>query len=556
MVFEPFLSWFKENKEWLLALFSGGAFVIIGWISGFFRWVLGLVVKKPAPPPTVDQRVEQGSQNLQVGQASGGVYYHAGTEIDVNELVKTLVEARPREQDAAGSRIDELIQGHEETQQQIRQLTIAISALAEQRSEPDAPPGISDALEELSRGKTDAAEALFEEILERKKAEGRASLKEAAAAARHIGALAYLHDTDKALSAYTEAVELDPDDSDGWNRFGHLRRRIGDLDGAVEAYERVLALGNRISNKSVIAVAYGNLGIVYKTRGDLAKAEEFYLKSLAIDEELDRKEGMASDYGNLGNVFQTRGDLAKAEEYYLKSLAINEELGRKEGMASQYGNLGIVYQTRGDLAKAEEYYLKSLAIEEELGRKEGMASDYGNLGILYKTRGDLAKAEEYYLKSLAINEELGRKEGMASQYGNLGIVYQTRGDLAKAEEYYLKSLAIEEELGRKEGMASDYGNLGILYKTRGDLAKAEEFFRKSLALDEELGRKEGMASDYGNLGNTYITRGDLAKACEAWDKSRRLFLELGAEDRSEEVRLSMDKAGCDQEEVDTKDDEG
>ena len=151
---------------------------------------------------------------------------------------------------------------------------------------------------------------------------------------------------------------------------------------------------------------------------------------------------------------------------------------------------------------------------------------------------------------------LGRKEGMANVYGNLGILYMNRGNLAKAEEFHLKALAIDEKLGRKEGMASQYGNLGIIYKTRGDLAKAEEFYLKAFAIEQVLGRKEGMANGYGNLGNVYQMRGDLAKACEAWDKSRRLFLELGAVDRSEKVRVSMDEAGCGEQEGEKNGDEG
>ena len=552
MDLERFFSWLNENKDWL---FSGAGVVLVTAVVGFV-WKRRQGQPTASSGTTISQRVEQGRQNLQVGQASGDVHYHAGAQIDVNELVKTVLEAQPRQQDVASSRIDELIQGHEETQQQIRQLTIAVNALAEQRSEPDAPPGINIALEQLSRGETEAAEALFEEILERKKVEGEASLKEAAAAARNIGVLAYLHDTDKALSAYTQAVEFDPDDPEGWNMLGNLRRRIGDLDGAVEAYERVLARGNRVGDNSAMSVAYGNLGNVFLTRGDFAAAEEYHLKALTINEELGRKEGMATNYGNLGIVYKTRGDLAKAEEYHLKALTINEELGRKEGMAINYGNLGIVYKTRGDLTKAEEFYLKALVIEEELGRREGMARNYGNLGNVYQTRGDLAKSEEFYLKSLAIEEELGRKEGMASNYGNLGIVYKTRGDLTKAEEFYLKSLAINEELGHKEGMASNYGNLGNVYSRRGDLAKAEEYHLKSLAINEEVGRKESMAMDYANLGLVYKERRDLAQACEAWRTSRRLFKDIGIAPEVEKIQAIMDTAGCGQEQADKKDDEG
>ena len=217
----------------------------------------------------------------------------------------------------------------------IRALKEAVEALPKQKG-----PGIREALRELKEGKPRAAETIFEQVLERKKRE--AASKEAAAAARHIGALAYLHDTNKALSAYAEAVELDPENPDGWNRLGLLQKRLGNLDVATQAFERVLALGNKVEDKGVIAMAYGNLGLVYRTRGDLAKAEECHLKALALNEELGRKEGMASDYGNLGSVYRIRGELAKAEEHYLKAVAIEEELGPKGGIADAYGNLGRV----------------------------------------------------------------------------------------------------------------------------------------------------------------------------------------------------------------------
>ena len=353
------------------------------------------------------------------------------SKVPVKEVIKTLQNTYREELREKG--------------EEIQALKKAVEALTKQKG-----PGIREALRELKEGRPGAAEAIFEQILERKKAEGEAASKEAAAVARHIGALAYLHDTQKALSAYAEAVAFDPEDPDGWNRLGLLQKRLGDLEAAIQAFERVLALGNKVNDKVVVAAAYGNLGTVYRTRGDLEKAEEHHLKSLAIEEELDRKEGMANQYGNLGIVHAKRGELAKAEEHFLKSLAIEEELGRKEGMASDYGNLGLVYEERGELEKAEEYHLKSLAIEEELGRKEGMASDYGNLGLVYETRGELEKAEEHFLKSLALNEELDRKEGMAISYVNLGIVYAKRGKLQKACEAWAQAKRLFLELGAED----------------------------------------------------------------------------------------------------------
>ena len=278
---------------------------------------------------------------------------------------------------------DELSQVRADGARENQALRDAVEALKDRALDPNAPPDIQAALELLNQGDTAAAEEIFQATLVRKKQVGKAALADAAAAARHLGAMAFLHDTDKALAAYGEAVELDPDNANGWNQRGRLLLRIGDLDGAEIACRRVESLGGQTGDRPLLAVAYGNLGLIYRTRGDLDQAEAMHRKSLAIEEELGRKEGMASDYSNLGLIYQTRGDLDQAEAMHRKSLAIEEEFGRKEGVSTDYSNLGVLYRIRGDLDEAEAMLRKSMAIEEELGRKEGMASVYGNLGLTF-----------------------------------------------------------------------------------------------------------------------------------------------------------------------------
>lgn len=360
--------------------------------------------------------------------------------------------------------------------------------------------GKADSLRDKSGAAADAA--LDQLIAERAKARERVA-KDEAALWRQKGALAFLHDTYAARAAYARATELDPDDAEGWNELGHLDRRLGDLDAAATAFERVLALGRRVASKATIAAATGNLGMVYEIRGDLGRAEEMHLKALSIYEVLGRKEAIATAFGNLGGVYQTRGDLDGAEEMHLKSLALNEELGRKAGIAAACGNLGIVH------------------------------------GI----RGNLDRAEEMFNKCLALNEVLGRKEGIAVQFGNLGNVYSIRGDLDRAEEMYRKALALDATLGRKEGMANQYGNLGNLYATRGDLDRAEKFYRESLALNEVIGSQIGIAINYDNLGRLEEERGNRVAACAHWTKARDLYRALSSPDAAK-VEGWMREVNC------------
>ena len=351
---------------------------------------------------------------------------------------------------------DNLLKKYKETlDEQIKKsITEAISNLGKGQNIAGTEQQIKDAFTALKRGDTSEAKALFTKTAENavenakaaKQSENVAN-KQAAEAYRNLGALAFLDNTQEALQAYRRATQLDPDDVEGWNQLGHLLKRAGDLDEAISAYSKVLALGETHQDQSEIAIAYSSLGLAYHILGESDKALEFHQKSLAIEENLGDKKGLAVQYINLGLVYQSRGELEKAIELYNKSLAITESLGNKEGMAAAYSNLGLVYQKRDELNKAIEFYNKSLTITEKLSAKEGMAINYGNLGTVYKTRGELDKAIGFQKKALTLSEALGYKDGIATACANLGSTYELKDNKVEAKRYYQMSIELFKQLG-------------------------------------------------------------------------------------------------------------
>ena len=290
---------------------------------------------------------------------------------------------------------------------QIKALTRTIEEMRQGAAR--GTPGMEQALAMLLEGKFEAAEALFAEIGEVKIAEGAAANEEAAHAYRHLGNIAYLHDTQKGMRAYAKATELAPDDPDGRNRLGQLQDRAGEPDAAIRSFERVLALGNHGSDQAVIAAATGNLGLIYRKCDDLDQSEAMHRKSLAISTELGDKKKMAIQYGNLGLIYRRRNDFDQAEAMLRKGLALNEHLGDEEGMARDYSNLGLTLQTGGDLHRAETMHRKSLALYTHLRHKEGMAANYGNLGLIYERRGDMAQACAHGRKARDLFAQIGAK---------------------------------------------------------------------------------------------------------------------------------------------------
>jgi tetratricopeptide (TPR) repeat protein len=282
---------------------------------------------------------------------------------------------------------------------------------------------------------------------------GKAALRSGAQYWRHIGALAFLHNTPKSLIAYHKAVALDPLDPEGWRFLGELQYRSGEFHLAEQSFDRVLSLGKSTEDLKTQAIGCMRLGWISREHGDLTRTEALATQAVRSAEAAGWQEGMARAYGNLGNIYVNRGNLDEAEEMQRKALALNEQLGRKEGMARAYGNLGNIYWTRGNPDEAEKMHLKSLALHEEWGNREGMAIVYSNLGDIYQARHDLDRAEAMYRKSLTLNEELGVKEGKAAAYGDLGDIYRSKGNKAEMCECWRKARGLYREMGLQNKVA-------------------------------------------------------------------------------------------------------
>jgi tetratricopeptide (TPR) repeat protein len=328
---------------------------------------------------------------------------------------------------------------------------------------------------------------------EKFRAQAQPAMKASAEYWRHIGALAFLHDTLKSIDAYQRAVASDPDEPEGWRYLGELQYRRGDLAVAEQSFNRVVALGKLAKDPRTEAIGCLRLGWILFDRGDLTKAEVSIADAIKFAKKADWQEGLARAYCNLGLLHESREDYDEAETLQRRSLAIEIELGNKQGIASSYANLGNIHIGREQLEQADKLHREAFSLSEELGDIEGVAQAWGNLGIIHQFRGELDEAEAAQRKSLAIYRKLGSKDGMARAWGNLAPVYKDRGDLDKAEDSVRKSLALYEKLGSKEGIADAHVDLGFIHEARRRKAAMCECWRKARDLYKEMGLPKGVA---------------------------------------------------------------
>ena len=294
---------------------------------------------------------------------------------------------------------------------------------------------LQQALDLLRENKVAEAEALFLEVAKSSERQARRSNAEAAAAYRHLGAIALLREPWKAREAYAKSAQLDPDNPDGLFWDGWLQLQAKNLAAAEKSYGALLRLDGKGADEHQLFWARAGLGDILVARGNLPEALKAHGEARAAMERLAASDGGNADwqrdlsvsYEKIGDVLVAQGNLAEALKSFRASLAIRERLATSDGgnagwqrdLSVSYNKIGEVLVAQGNLAEALKSFRASLAIAERLAASDGGNADwrrdlsvsYNKIGNVLVAQGNLAEALNSFRASLAIAERLAASDG-------------------------------------------------------------------------------------------------------------------------------------------------
>ena len=193
--------------------------------------------------------------------------------------------------------------------------------------------------------------------------------------------LLMLGQTEKAIEAYSHAIELKPD-SVVYNNRGVAYGKQGDHDHAIQEYDKAIAL------KPDADEAYNNRGVAYGKQGDHDHAIQDYDKAIALKPE------NAEAYHNRGVTYGEKGEHARAIQDYDKAIAL------KPDYAEAYHNRGVAYRKKDDFARAIQEYDKAIALKPDADEA------YCNRGVAYGRKGDYDHAIQDFDKAIALKPDL------------------------------------------------------------------------------------------------------------------------------------------------------
>lgn len=325
-----------------------------------------------------------------------------------------------------------------------------------------------------------------------------------------------------------------------------------DIDSVLKISEFVhqLALTNLQSNslnpeekiafKEILSHTYNDLGHLNRKRGKINLAIDYYNKCIDLSTELNNQKALGHAYNNLGNLYARIEDAVSAIPLLEKSIEIRQNLNEEKYLAKSYNNLSQLYQEMGNDKAALEYLNKSLELRIKTKDIAGEATTYNNLGSLSNATLDYESAKTFFLKAITIRQNINQREGLATSYNNLGKTYIRFNQMDSAWHYISKSYEIRSALDNKEAIGGSLYSIGLYYYCLNQYEEAIGFLLKcynnSISIQNPYELKSSLlllSFCYEKIGTNDELDRVLSKLIDIADQSLKSNFNILSEDKRE-----------------------
>lgn len=323
--------------------------------------------------------------------------------------------------------------------------------------------------------------------------------------------LANVRDIDQALTRLVEGLATEKP----WSEADSLRR-LGDFDGAIQAYKSLLARYRALPDQRAVQLAtiLSKYAAMLRDTGQYEEALAYASEALEIFQRLagDRP----SAYGP---------ELALA----LNNAAVMlRNLGRLEEALAYAGEAMELYR---QLATEHEVFSRDLAI---------MLNNYsGILRAIGRSEDALVSATEALV---ILRRILGDEHpDIGTALSNSAGINRSLGRFEEAERQYREALEI---LGRVLGeshpaYAVCLHNLGSLVAEGGQDEEASNLYERALTLSEAIGDRAAQAATLRNLARIFARNGRLGEARSAYEKALAVYIELSDRTASADIQEQL-----------------
>ena len=291
---------------------------------------------------------------------------------------------------------------------------------------------------------------------------------------------------------------------------GAAHFRLGDVDTAMDYFDRSRAAYREAGDLRGEAQAHSNLGVVSRAgEGCWSNLSCTTAPAASCSASSGTSPERQESWPTSGWFTVTLGELDLALQRYREALELATGAGGlDDGVALL--NIGDVYRLRGESHQALRYLERAQQRLHAEGLKIEEASALNGVGLVYSYQGEQQLAMERFRQALAVQRLASDRWGEASTFNNIAIAQVLMERLEEALDTYRQALQIWREVGDKGGEATSLAGLGLVHYRLGQRDHALESMNQALEIFQATRSRLEVANTLNNIGWIHYEAGDVA----------------------------------------------
>lgn len=225
-----------------------------------------------------------------------------------------------------------------------------------------------------------------------------------------------------------------------YNNIGNLYRD-NDFDRSLEYFQKGLAIGNKLSDKSLIATSYLNLGNFYYRKKSFNQALKYYDQSESIFSTLHDSVNLIQCQQNRGVVYYNLRQLPLADKMLTDASTKAKQRDLNESVASIDLTLASIYTSEGKFDQADKVITEGTAYAQ-ITKDDKMKYDFVYTHYQLELRRQNYKSALSYLTAVHLQDSISEKSGLTSQL-NLFEVKNKQEEEQKENELNVQRIQYE-----------------------------------------------------------------------------------------------------------------
>ncbi|MFI0479079.1 AfsR/SARP family transcriptional regulator [Actinomadura sp. 9N215] len=190
------------------------------------------------------------------------------------------------------------------------------------------------------------------------------------------------------------------------NNMGDLVLRMGDVDRAVEYYERTAAAAAELGRQHQ-AISLINMACVHRHTGAHEMALADYRKALSIAMEIGDRRSTIETLIGIGATFHNTGRYAEALVHHERALAISRTINERYEETLALRHLGETLAASGRYPVAVDHLRQACELADQIGVPYEAGKALESLGTALMHVQGMDQAHEHWQRALRVFESIG-----------------------------------------------------------------------------------------------------------------------------------------------------